>query len=215
MNFDFLKTRAGQVLTILLIAQAAAVFAFSRPEVVPPGKPLALFPDDLGAWKKYREGFVDEETQKVLQADDVITREYGNGKYPASLFIAAFRSQRTGKAPHSPKNCLPGNGWVQQDARIAHVPVSGRDPIEVNWYIVAKGDSRSLVAYWYQSRDRAVANEYKAKYYVMLDALRYNRTDTALIRVVLPAVGDRTDYEQAAVSMIQSVYPHLQNYLPH
>ena len=69
------------------------------------------------------------------------------------------------------------------------ITIPGRaEPIEANRYVVAKGDQKSLVLYWYQSRDRVVASEYKAKFYVVADALRYNRTDTALVRVVVPII---------------------------
>jgi hypothetical protein len=40
------------------------------------------------------------------------------------------------------------------------VALPGRtEPIEVNRYIIQRGDTKSLVLYWYQSRDRAVASE--------------------------------------------------------
>ena len=48
--------------------------------------------------------------------------------------------------------------------------------------------------YWYQSRQRVVASEYTAKFWVMADAIRLNRTDTALVRVVMPILAsDQAD----------------------
>ena len=58
----------------------------------------------------------------------------------------------------------------------------------MNRYIVSHGQDRSLVMYWYQSRERVVADEFKAKFWVMADSLRFNRTDTALVRVVVPII---------------------------
>ena len=66
------------------------------------------------------------------------------------------------------------------------IDVGRAAPITVNRYMIAYGSQRQLVLYWYQSRDRAVASEYKAKFWVMADAIRLNRTDTALVRVVVP-----------------------------
>ena len=54
-------------------------------------------------------------------------------------------------------------------------------PIEVNRYIVAKGENQSIVLYWYQSQHRVIASEYEAKFWTVTDAIRYNRTDTALL----------------------------------
>ena len=81
--------------------------------------------------------------------------------------------------------------------------------------MVAKGDQKSLVLYWYQSRDRVVASEYKAKFFVVADALRYNRTDTALVRVVVPVVdGDVENSQKAAVDFVQSFYFPLRAHFP-
>ncbi len=54
----------------------------------------------------------------------------------------------------------------------------------MNRYVIVHGEQRELVLYWYQSRDRVVADEFKAKFWVVADAMRLNRTDTALVRVI-------------------------------
>ena len=204
-------------MTLLLVAQAALLYSSIRPEAVPPGKPLAEFPKSLGSWHMTQEGVVDEETMEILKADDVLNRIYVDpvARAGANLFVAAFRSQRDGKAPHSPKNCLPGSGWTPMTSDQYPLDVGLAAPIMVNRYIVAHGDDRELVLYWYQSRDRIVANEYKAKFWVMADAIRYNRTDTALIRVVT-AIRNRDEdaATQTAVHFVQSFFGVLRRYLP-
>src|SRR5262249_9163543 len=155
-----------------------------------------------------KEGYVDAETQTVLKADDTLTRWYGNSRFPgqASLFVAYFKTQRTGKTPHSPKNCLPGSGWERLRDDVVTITIPGlAEPIQVNRYVVAKGEERSLVLYWYQSRTRVIASEYKAKFWTMADAIRYNRTDTSLVRVVVPVSGaGEAAAEQVAVEFAQS-----------
>src|SRR5262249_51255440 len=154
----------------------------------------------------------------VLQADDTLTRTYASPKFhqPPNLFVAFFKTQRTGKAPHSPKNCLPGSGW--EPSREGHINVVVSDlaqPIEVNRYGVARGDERSVVLYWYQSQSRVVASEYKAKIWTVADAIRHNRTDTALVRVVVPVVGnDEKTAEQVAVEFVQAFFGTLRQHLP-
>ena len=134
----------------------------------------------------------------------------------AHLFVAYFRSQRTGQAPHSPKNCLPGSGWVRVATATRQLSIPGRsEPIHVNSYVVQKGESKSLVVYWYQSRDRVVASEYAAKAYVIADAIRYNRTDTALVRVVLPVIDNDTKRsETVADDFISSFFTPLRQHFP-
>src|SRR5207244_8960432 len=141
----------------------------SRGENVPDVRPLADFSRQLGDWFLTKEGHVDEETQAVLQADDTLTRVYSSLKDPlaqASLFVAFFKTQRTGKAPHSPKNCLPGSGWERLRDDVVSITIPNLpEPIQVNRYVVSKGEERSLVLYWYQSPNRVVASEYKAKFW--------------------------------------------------
>ncbi len=214
---NFLNSTSARVITLLLIGQTAVLYSSIRPEAIPAGKPLNMFPLSIGPWQLQQEGLIDQETRDVLKADDLLNRVYvdPSGGRAASLFIAAFRSQRDGKAPHSPKNCLPGNGWTPLNEREVRIDVHAAAPIPVNEYVVQHGESRSVVIYWYQSRDRAVANEYKAKFWVIADAIRYNRTDTALIRVIVPIMNrDADTAERAAISFIQTVYAPIRQFLP-
>lgn len=215
----FFSNRAVQVLTALLVLQAAGFYSISHGEVVPPRRSFQEFPLALGGWRLLQEGYIDKDTRDVLKADDLLSRTYANPAITgqASLFVAFFRSQRTGQAPHSPKNCLPGNGWVPSVSDVLHIAVPGRTgPVEANRYVISRGEDKSVVLYWYQSRDRTVASEYWAKFYVAADAVRYNRTDTALVRVVVPVRGER-DVNKAteqAIDFVKSFYGPLRGFLP-
>lgn len=205
------------MITLLLLGQAAIMYSSIRPEAVPPGKPLNLFPATVGPWHLAQEGVIDQDTRDILKADDLLNRVYvdPSTNRSADLFIAAFRSQRNGKAPHSPKNCLPGNGWTPLNQEVIRVDVGGAAPIPVNQYIVQHGESRSVVLYWYQSRDRSVASEYRAKFWVIADAMRYNRTDTALIRVIVPVVDrDANTAERTAIGFVQTFFSPIRQFLP-
>lgn len=219
----FLKSPAARIVTALLILQTAFLYSAVRPEFIPPSRPLEGMPATLGTWQLTQTGVIEPEVLDVLKADDILNRVYCNTAtgdckakgQQAFLFVAGFRTQRTGKAPHSPKNCLPGSGWVPLSSGELTIDV-GRDlPITVNRYVVASGSERDMVLYWYQSRDRAVADEYKAKFWVMRDAIRLNRTDTALVRVIVP-IGNKDDAKAEAVAsdFVKSFYSTLLGYLP-
>ena len=216
---SFLKRPPALILSLLLVAQASVFYGFSRgSDAVPPVRPLDQFPTQVGAWRMVEQGVMEPEVKNVLRADDYITRSYAESPTRwAHLFVAYFNSQRAGQTPHSPKNCLPGAGWIWTVSDTVPVPLASRpEPIVVNRYIVSKGDERSVVLYWYQSRDRVVASEYKAAAFSVADALRYNRTDTALVRVV---VGFRTPKEQnaayqTAVEFVKTFFGTLRQYFP-
>lgn len=212
-----LNSKAGRILSIVLLAQAGIFYGFSRPESVPNTRPLNDFHIQSPVWSTVEDMPLDKETVDVLQADDLLSRIYRddhNGAV-ATLFVAYFKTQRTGKTPHSPKNCLPGSGWVPSESGFISIPIPGQsEPISVNRYVVARGDNQSVVLYWYQSHNRVVASEYAAKIYTVADAIRYNRSDTALVRVVVPVNAGHVDQAtQIGQSFIQAFFEPLRHYL--
>lgn len=220
----FLNSRAARIVTVILVLQAALLYSAVRPEIVPPSRPLASMPTTLGSWQLVQTGVIEQEVLDVLKADDILNGVYCSSASPdcpktgqgaANLFVAAFRTQRNGKTPHSPKNCLPGSGWERISAGEMTIDVGRAAPITVNRYVVAYGSQRDLVLYWYQSRDRVVADEYKAKFWVMADAIRLNRTDTALVRVIVPLANkDEAKAQATATDFVRSFYSTLLDYLP-
>jgi EpsI family protein len=217
LQLNFLKSRAALVLTVFLVVQGSLFYGFSRGETPPKYTPLDKFPTQVGGWRMVQQGVMEQEVKEVLRADDYVTRDYATSpSKEANLFVAFFKSQRAGQTPHSPKNCLPGSGWVWTVSDMIPVNVPGRaEPIQINRYIVSKGENRSVVLYWYQSRDRVVASEYKAAAFVAFDALRYNRTDTSLVRVVVPiANGQQDAATETGIEFIQAFFGTLRQFFP-
>lgn len=213
----FLRSAPIVAITLVLLVQGGLLYSSIRPEAVPASTPLSEVPKTLGAWSLAQEGVMEPEIQAALQADDLLNRTYVDvqGRRQADLYVAAYRSQKTGKAPHSPKNCLPGAGWLPLVTEEVSIDPGNGVPITVNRDIITRGDNRSLVLYWYQSRDRVVAGEYKAKFWVIADAIRLNRTDTALVRVIIPIAGDGTEQAtQTAIDFVRAFYAPLRSHLP-
>jgi EpsI family protein len=215
---SFWQSRSVRILSIVLILQAALFYGFSRAEKVPIHRPLASFSLANSDWRMLQELQIDKESLAVLNADDILSRAYidqKNGQM-AALFVAYFSTQRTGKAPHSPKNCLPGSGWAASQSGVVDIDVPGQtEPIRVNDYIVSRGENESVVLYWYQSHNRIVASEYRAKIYTVLDSIRYDRSDTALVRVVVGVRnGNRSEALETATSFVKSFFGPLRQFLP-
>jgi len=204
---------------LVLLLEALAFYAFAtRAETTPPVAPLVLFPSVIGDWLIVRDFPIDPAILDLLQADDTLNRFYVNqtNQQVAGLYIAYFRTQRYGQAPHSPKNCLPGAGWepVKEDFLSIHVP--GWDaPITVNRYVVQHGDDKSVTLYWYQSHNRVIATEYAAKFWAVVDSIRYRRSDTALVRITVPVGRAGIDAaEETGTRFIQAAFPALLHELP-
>jgi EpsI family protein len=218
-SFDFLNNRRFQIVTAIFLLHAVALFSFSRDEVTPTVPPLRLISDEIGTWVLAQEGVAEKEALGILQPDDYLIRDYTQPRSGrlANLFIAYFKTQRGERMPHSPKNCLPGNGWVSSGLGSLSVTPEGQNsPIQVNNYVVSKGDQRALVLYWYQTWKRTIANEYAARMFLALDSIRDNRTDTALVRIMIPIPDGSSpaDYQTTGVDFLRSVYPQLAPYFP-
>jgi EpsI family protein len=214
----FWQSKSVRILSLVLIAQAVMFYSLSRAEKVPPHSSLSQFSLNNPDWRMSQELQLDKESLDVLKADDILSRAYVDQKTGsvATLFVAYFSTQRTGKTPHSPKNCLPGSGWAQTQSGDITMNVPGRsEPITVNKYMIARGDNESVVLYWYQSHNRVVASEYAAKIYTVTDSIRYDRSDTALVRVVVGVQnGDRQKAVDTATSFVRTVFQPLSAYLP-
>lgn len=215
----FLSGPHARVLTLLLLVQGSLFYAVAfRRELTPPIPPLSLFPMQTNGWHCTQDVAIEPEVQELLKADDTLNRVYANasGSESASLFIAYFKTQRYGQAPHSPKNCLPGSGWEPVETGTIAIDVPRwKGPIVANKYTVEHGDDKDVVIYWYQSHNRIVANEYAARFFLVMDAIRYRRSDTSIVRIVVPVQNnDPARATDLGVRFIQGIFPDVLERLP-
>jgi len=158
---------------------------------------LKEFPTQLGSWKQMGgDVSFDDETEKVLRADDYISRNFQVDGHFASLYIGYYITQKNGATYHSPLNCLPGSGWTMSDGARVTIPTSGSTTFEANRYVIQNANERALLIYWYQGRGRTVASEYWGKIYTVIDSVRRRRSDGAMVRIMVP-LGNSIDQAQA------------------
>ena len=173
---------------------------------------FSRFPTALGDWEKTGDDPISPGSLALLRADSKLGLIYSDAPQglPGSLFVAWFQSQRSGSSqPHSPQVCLPTAGWTPIVSDRVGTETEGGS-VSVNRYIVTFGQQRATVLYWYQTRSRVIASEWAAKFWVIVDRLKEQRTDTSLVRVVVWNSG-RSDAATttAALSLAQRAYPAL------
>ena len=206
--------RCWLMIAVLTLA-AAGLHHLSHGEAVPLSKPLNTFPLQLRGWQGI-DLPLEPRIVQALGVSDYLDRAYQSAdNSPVFLYVGYYKSQRTGVSIHSPKNCLPGGGW--EPVAAGHVALrlpSGEQAI-VNQYVVENGLRRQVVLYWYQSHGRVIASEYRGKVYMVLDSLRLNRTDAALVRVSSPIAkqDEQTSYEQV-IAFAQDFMAHSKGIIP-
>jgi len=177
---------------------------------------LKDFPAQVGSWRQVGDDLrFDDETERVLRADDYLSRNFVSNGHTASFYVGYYATQRSGATYHSPLNCLPGSGWVMSDpARITIAPAGGGAPFEANRFVIANGRDRALMIYWYQGRGRAVASEYWGKIYTVLDSVRRRRSDGAMVRVMVSVGNSQQEAQNAAVEMAAQAAAELPAFVP-
>jgi EpsI family protein len=201
-----------------LLAAALALSHWpARPPESTPAKPLEGLPLLLAGRWEGREVSLTARELEMLGMSDHVSRIYtrvtaGPPVTQLHLFIGYYQSQRTGATYHSPLNCLPGTGWQVVQTGYAGVP--GVRGIRVKKLVIQKELQEQVVLYWYHDRGRVITSEYAAKAYLLWDALRFNRTDGALVRILVPDVAGLGPASEEGASFLKDLWPELSRRLP-
>lgn len=214
------KIPAPLIASLVLLAGTAlaAQTLPEREEIIPERERLASFPMQVGEWSG-RADTLEQIYLDALKFEDYLLADYNDGiGPPVNFYVAYYESQRKGASIHSPRSCIPGGGWRITDLsqkEIAGANAAGQ-PLTVNRVQIELGESKQLVYYWFQQRGRIQTNEYLVKWFLFWDALTKNRTDGALVRLVVPVpegtpleVGDARLEEFARL-----VAPALEGFIP-
>lgn len=220
------------LVVVLLAGTALLLHARSGGSFVPQRFPLASFPIELSSWVGTDIPIPDEILKKLgpgeflqrtyeLRTKEARTQEVQAkedqtvGQSNVDLYIAYLPNQ-TVLYRHLPQECLAGAGWSPVESGITNLAFSGDAPFPVNRYVIAKGSERQLVLFWYSAHGRRVASEESMEWHLMLDSLRSNRSDNALIRLnteVRPGENP-AEAEQRLLAFARLVNPLLKNYIP-
>jgi len=179
--------RAFIASTVVVAIGAALVLAVpQRAEAIPSRAEFVDFPARLGDWSATRQS-LQPAVLDLLRLDDYLLADYQDGSTtPINLYVAYYQSQRNGFSIHSPRRCIPGGGWEIRQSDRHEVHTADGQTWPVNRVLIEQGSQKALVYYWFQERGRRLTSEYAVRWYLFWDSLRRNRTDGALVRLVIP-----------------------------
>jgi EpsI family protein len=193
---------------------------FATEDTIPDRTEFVNFPMMVDEWRCGGNEVMGEDVINVLGVTDYlfcnwVSEESGQ----LANFYAGYHASQTrnvgGKENliHPPEHCLPGSGWDIIDSRIVPIEFGGGG--EAKRVVVAKGNQRNLVYFWYQSRGRVLARNHEKVLYMFLDRAVEGRTDGSLIRFTVPIQhGDEEAAEQAFRSLAFAITPLLPDYVP-
>jgi exosortase D (VPLPA-CTERM-specific) len=204
---------AATVLTTM--AAVLATQAHERVESQPPRAAFVDFPMRLAGWDGQRSAMGAVYLNQLQLSDYLFATYQRPAAAPVNVWVAYYDSQRKGDSTHSPASCLPGGGWEFQTFAPYTLAVPGGH-LTVNRAVIVHGDERELMYYWFPQRGRDITSDYLLKWYLLWDAMTRDRTDGALVRLLVPlprgtsvAQGDRQ-----LTAFARAFVPALPRYVP-
>ena len=197
-----------------LLLNLYVYYELATDAVIPPRQTFDRMPLQLDPWSCARPERMDAPTEKGLGVTDYHLCEWrrANGSDGAiaplvgvyvGYHATQIREEGGGSdenSIHPPAHCLPGSGWdiVQQQTVAIDLPGLPQRPSRVRRLVIAKGNARQLVYYWYQQVGRVIADDWRKVVAVGWDRATRGRTDGALVRFTVPIVEGGEEAADAA-----------------
>jgi len=185
--------------------------------VIPQRRHFDSFPLAYDGWACPERRQMDKATVANLGVTDYLICDFQREDPPglASVYLGFHERQvreeggGSGETSiHPPAHCLPGSGWdlIRVETVSLDMPGLPQRPAPVKRLLIAKGESRQLVYYWYQQQGRVIAEDWQKILWVGLDRALHGRTDGTLVRFTIP-IGH--DGEEAAEAEFRDLAPRL------
>ncbi len=204
------------LVTVLCVGFVISVIMIRTIEpVIPDRRPFTSFPlkiDNMIA----QEDVLPSVEQTILNMSDYFLGHYhDDDRFPVTLFIGYYEEQSANNTPHSPRVCIPSGGWEIEDLEEIELDNNGV-PVPVNRVLIARGEDKLLVYYWFQQRGKYIANEYKAKFNLLIGGLTSARTDGALVRLSMPIDTTMSEViaDQKLTQFSEELFDILPAYIP-
>jgi len=202
------RTRAQIAVAATLTVVAVAGNLLRATEPADPGD-LRL--DDAalaGVAPAYVDEVLEPEFFDALRAREVLYRTYApDADDPVWVFVGYFDRQREGSQVHSPRHCYPGSGWnIERETRWPVPWGTG----ELRALVVHNGLERRIVCYWYQTRDRVVADEVGLKLALAGRAVRRRPQDVAFASISTSFASDVAEAQRRVEPYAQTVHTEIE-----
>ena len=206
---------------VLFLGLNLYVFRYlATAEFVPERESFATFPLEIGDWRCDESAELAENVTRNLGVTDYLLCDYRSpeARSIVNVYVGYHASQTRNAAGketliHPPEHCLPGSGWdiIRSDI----VPAPWAPGGEAKRVVIARGNQRNLVYFWYQTRGRVIARNHEKVLYMFLDRATERRTDGALVRFTTSIRnGDERTAERKLLEFASSMAPLLPGYLP-
>ena len=193
---------------------------FAKEDSIPDRGDFVEFPLEVESWSCSEVQIMSDDVLRKLGVTDYLLCDFFNPELNAvaNVYVGYHERQTrdTGEGDniiHPPEHCLPGAGGdiIKSDIMPLDMGFWG----EARRVVIAKGNQRNLVYFWYQSRGRTIARNHEKVLYMFIDRALTQRTDGSLVRFTIPVIhGDEQRAEEIFQSLAMSITPLLPQYIP-
>jgi EpsI family protein len=173
---------------LLLIVGALSMSTQALPAIKIQGG-LEKFPLEFAGWRG-RSEFVDPEIVTLSGAEASFSGFYTKNDHDQVSLYLGYRSTAflsNENFFHSPNVCLPASGWqtIEESTHVVtNVPAFGN--IEVTKMVMGYLGRKSLVYFWFQTKDKATRDKAVNRFHLALHAIRRDNTHDLFIRPITP-----------------------------
>jgi EpsI family protein len=209
----------------VLLLDLYVYHGFARAELRPVRRLFSEFPLELGPWRCAGRERMPPHVEANLGVTDYLLCSFrrDGDPVPVEVYVGYHATQvrlegggGEENAIHPPRHCLPGAGWdvVEHEREALAFPGLPASPARVNRLVIAKGEARQLVYYWYQSQGRVIADDWRKVVLLSWDRARRGRTDGSLVRFTVPLERERAAAEARFRELAPRLLAELPAYVP-
>ena len=210
--------------TAVMTVSATLLWSFALPDRSVTNierESFARFPSRLeGGWEQFgAQQFLSPDVAETLSADDYYQVNFRHPDHEAQVgFFSAWYEDQSRHGVHPPEVCLPGGGW--EIAWLERSDISDKlgldTPFNINRAIIQKGRTRMMVYYYFQQKDRIIAWDFAAKFWLVVDGIRTGRRDGALVRLTTPMTWneDPAVADARLLDMLKAIKDPLPRFIP-
>jgi EpsI family protein len=194
--------------------------------VIPTRRNFAAFPRSLDGWTCTAPMYMSKAIIENLGVTDYLICDFvrEDPRAIANVYLGyherQVREEGGGSGEnsiHPPAHCLPGSGWdlISVETVSLDLPGLPQQPAAVKRLLIAKGERRQLVYYWYQQQGRVIAEDWQKILLVGVGRALRGRTDGTLVRFTIPIWRENEEKAEAQFrELAPRVVAHFPGFLP-
>lgn len=152
-------------------------------------------PRQIAGYRATEDLAIDDGTQRALETSSILQRRFASDQ-GREVLLTIVHAGKTRRSLHFPELCLVGSGWEV----VASEPTSVGFSFRAKRLVLAHGDTRQAVLYWFKTGDKLTGNFFLNSYYWASNQLTFGAPTSSMVRLAAQAEPGR---EEDAFSLLE------------